>query len=414
MTSLVKTAPQSRALAKKVPATPSDHDSFHRTVARAAVGGAGGALIADLIARALSLSVGFSPLFLIAAFTGAIALVGASRKKTRDLVTASGLGVLGGSLFTLAAAWPPFAALLLGGAAAPVLAKKTSIKRKAVTAVVTGVLATAGFYVGQVVLSNGLLAGLLPGPVAAATAGAAVGLFIGLASAPKHLARRRDPVDVRYLQALTIRDGELHEILSRALSIYQGVRADLAHRTEEDPTIGQLGGSVSDHTLRILDIVEQCRAVESDLASLPGYEMDERIAALENKAKSATDATARQSYERAIADLDEQRQASTAIRRGRERVIARLHANVALLEKVRFSLIRLKSADTERFGGEGSPVSMALEELGREVDVTSSAVVEVFGKTAETFASQDLMLDSPEAAPAPQPVLDERDTLPPS
>jgi hypothetical protein len=63
-------------------------------------------------------------------------------------------------------------------------------------------------------------------------------------------------------------------------------------------------------------------------------------------------------------------------------VIARLHANVALLEKVRFSLLHLRSADTERVGGEASPLLDALEELSREIDATSTAVGEVFGRNA--------------------------------
>ena len=79
--------------------------------------------------------------------------------------------------------------------------------------------------------------------------------------------------------------------------------------------------------------------------------------------------------------LDGQRRALDAISRGRERVIARLHANVALLEKVRFSLLHMRSADAERIGGEASPLTEALEELSRELDVTSTAVGEVFGKS---------------------------------
>jgi hypothetical protein len=60
-------------------------------------------------------------------------------------------------------------------------------------------------------------------------------------------------------------------------------------------------------------------------------------------------------------------------------VVARLHANVALLEKVRFSLVHAKSADAERFGGEASPLAETIEELSRELDLTSSAVGEVYG-----------------------------------
>jgi hypothetical protein len=226
----------------------------------------------------------------------------------------------------------------------------------------------------------GLLAGVVPGPIAAAAAGSAVGLFFGLASAPKHISRPSDPVEGKYIEALQIKDGELHEILARALSIHQSVKTDLAQKKDEK-TVQKLGERVGELAMRVLSIVEQCRRIESDLSAAPAYELEERISQLKRKADAATDAAARDTYLAAVESLDGQRRAFDAINRGRERVIARLHANVALLEKVRFSLLHMRSADAERIGGEASPLADALEELSRELDVTSSAVGEVFGRT---------------------------------
>jgi hypothetical protein len=291
---------------------------------------------------------------------------------------------------------------LLGAASAPVLARGESWRRMAVVGAVAGAFGSAGLYVAEWMQNIGLLAGILPGPLAAGAAGAAAGLFFGLASAPRHIARPSDQVESKYLEALQIKDGELYEILARSLSIHQSVKTDLAHKKDEK-TVQKLGERVGDLAMRVLTIVEQCRRIEADLSAAPAFELEERIAALRRKADAATDAAARDTYLSAVESLDGQRRAFDAINRGRERVIARLHANVALLEKVRFSLLHMRSADAERTGGESSPLTEALEELSRELDVTSTAVGEVFGKTP---AREALPAASPAALPSSPPALE--------
>jgi hypothetical protein len=109
-----------------------------------------------------------------------------------------------------------------------------------------------------------------------------------------------------------------------------------------------------------------------------------------------------------VDSLDGQRRDFEAIHRGRERVVARLHANVAQLEKVRFSLLHLRSADAERLGGEASPLLEAIDELSKEIEETSTAVGEVFGHgtsdlqalpaPSETGPSYSMILKQPAAS----------------
>ncbi len=392
MSSLVKKS--SGPLAKRDALEFSDHGSFHGTVLRAMAGGAGGVFIAYLFDWLLHFGLVDSWVFPVVVAAGALAAIGARGKNVLKALLGGAFGALGGGLFALTAGqWAPFGAALLGASAAPVLGEGDSAKRKAVTALLTSVLGFGGLYVGKVLLALPILSTLVPEPLAAAIAGAAAGLFFGLGAAPKHLARPMDPVEQKYLEALTVKDGELHEILHRALAIRRAVEQDLEARTD-DETVKRLGDRVSELMLRILTIAEQCRTIEDDLSAAPAYELEERIGSLEKKAESATDSAARRTYEGAIASLDEQRRALQAIGRGRERVIAKLHANVALLEKVRFSLLHLRSAVAERVGGESSPVADALEELGREIDATSTAVSEVWGQTGD-------LLPAPKAAALP-------------
>src|SRR5687768_17346324 len=353
------------SISKSNPLEFSDYGSFHGTVLRAMAGGAGGVFLAYLVDWLLQFGLIDSWVLPVVIAAGALGAIGSRGKNLLKGLIGGAFGALGGGLFALLSGTPLLAAALLGVAAAPVLADGDSNKRKAVTALLTSALGMAGFYVGGVLLSLPMLGSLLSPWVAAGVAGAAAGLFFGLGAAPKHLARPMDPVEQKYLEALNVKDGELHEILHRALTIQHAVKLDLEKRVD-DETVKLLGNRITDLMLRILTIAEQCRTIEIDLSAAPAYELEERIAQLQKKAEAATDSAARRTYESAIASLDEQRRALQAIGRGRERVIAKLHANVALLEKVRFSLLHLRSADAERVGGESSPVAEALEELGRE------------------------------------------------
>lgn len=392
------------ALEKAAPIDFADHAQFHVTVGRAVAGGATAAFLTEIGANLVGFSDAPAGMLMVAVTTGVMAAVAARSKKWWRAAFGGAMGAVGSTLYLLTGdPWPVFAGALLGAAAAPVLARGETWKRMAVTGAVAGAFGSAGLYVAEWMQNIGLLNGVVPGPLGAAAAGAAAGLFFGLSAAPKHIARPSDQVEERYLEALQIKDGELHEILARALSIHQSLKTDLAHKKDEK-TLQKLSERVGEMAMRVLAIAEQCRRVEADLSSAPAFELEERIASLRRKADAATDASARETYLSAVESLDGQRRAFDQINRGRERVIARLHANVALLEKVRFSLLHMRSADAERIGGEASPLSEALEELSRELDVTSTAVGEVFGKPPPREHRSELPAAKREALPAPASV----------
>ena len=366
-----------------------NHESFHRTVGRATLGGAAGALLASIIATVTGGSLLASPiLFTMAVATGALASVAAKGRRWLRVLTGGALGAGGGALFTLAMPWPAFAAALLGASTVPVLAPRTPWRGKLVTGLVASVLAAAGLFVGQVLLGWDLLSSWLPGPLAAGAAGAATGLFFGLASAPKHLAPPLDPVEQAFRSASIPKDVEIHNILERALKSYLSLQSELAQR-EDEPAVRALGSRSRQAVLRVLEIAEQCRQVDLDLASTSMFQLDDRIADLDRKMASARDAAAQQTYREAMQSLTAQKEAIDRISRGRERIVARLHANVAILEKLCLSLIHLRNAQAERIGGESSPLVEALEELGREMDATASAVGEVFGGPMELDSGRE-------------------------
>ncbi|MEM7677915.1 MAG: hypothetical protein AAF449_18105 [Myxococcota bacterium] len=378
----VRRPSRSERRAQRQLAARKDHEAFHHTVARATLGGTGGALTAHLGAVMAGTSLIEAPiLFTVAVAAGALSMVAARDGRWLQALAGCGLGIVGVVLLLLAMPWPALGAALLGLSAVPVLAPRASRSTQARTAVLATIFATTGLFVGHVLLGWNPFEGWLPSPFMSAAAGGAAGLFFGLASAPKHLAPARDPVERALLTALSVKDGEIQTILQRALQIYRALQAELAAR-DDDPMASRLTERSGEAIMRILHIADQCRRVDADLASTPPAQLDDRIGELELKIDSVRDPAAQQTYRDALASLHEQKEAIDRIGLGRERIVARLHANVAILEKLRFSLIHLRNAQAERTGGEASPVVEALDELGRELDATASAVGEVFGGQA--------------------------------
>ena len=343
------------------------------------LGAGAGGLAAYLVAWPLGLSLSGGGLLAAALSAGALAGFAFRKKRPLRALWGAALGAIGGVAFTLTAPlWPPFSALILGSLSAPILAEGQPWKRKALTAVLAGIAGAAGIYVARVLLGWDFFGGLVPGVLGAAAAGGAAGLFFGLASAPKFLIQPMDPVERQLLAALHRRNDDLKEVLDRSLLLYRRIRAEAATR-EEDPTLTPVGEKVSQSVLRILRVVDDVRSIERDMAATPAAELEARIQDLEDKADRSSDPTAQTTYRETMVALREQRSALEKITAGRDRIVARLHAHLAALEKLRFGLIHRRSAHAERADDEASFALETLEDLGRELDATSTAMSQVFG-----------------------------------
>lgn len=361
----------------------ADHKALHNTVLRSVVGAGAGAFLADILCRLLDAPTATSKLFMVCVATGAFTGVALNGRKWISGFLGGTFGSLGSLASALASQWIPFSAGLLGLAAAPIFGDKESPKRKLLTGITAGILGYSGLYAAQVILQAGWLAPLVPEPVAAIGAGAMAGLFIGLATAPKYLLPEPNSVETAFERALQRRDGEVHELLSRALDVYRSVSAEVNLRRQVT-SIEQLSSKVSDHVLRILYIAEHCRRVEDELSVEAVTQLEDRIAELQQRIDLSKDTAARDTYQYALSSLEEQLKATHRLQDSRERVIARLHVNVALLEKLRLNFLQLGTANAERYGVETSNVYDELEALGRELDATAQAIHEVFGPLTTT------------------------------
>jgi hypothetical protein len=173
------------------------------------------------------------------------------------------------------------------------------------------------------------LAPLLP----KAVAGAAYGLWLGLAAAPLHLRLGEDPVEARLWALRVSLTPELRSLAERAAAARRGAldllpagaRADLRRAFD---------------SLALSAVLSAERAAELSSSASPGLEDDlqRRAAAFGASGAGTDDAAARKSYERAAEALQGQIEHLRRLRRARDRSIARLHEEVATLERARFSL----------------------------------------------------------------------------
>ncbi|TMA25783.1 MAG: hypothetical protein E6J78_16360 [Deltaproteobacteria bacterium] len=301
-----------------------DHAAFQRAAAWAALGGAALAAVAPLP---------------VAAAGAAIAIAFRPGARRRRLVVASGCAAAAGAALALpAAVWPwalsgAFFALVLASARAeaPASARAVAVALCAAIAVVAAhTLPAAALALSQA----------LPRALADVAAGGALGLWLSLAAAPLHISMGADPVEGRLSALRPSLNAELRALAERAAAARRGATHELPAGARAD-----LRGLLDSLALAALDLAS--RASELGRAAPASLENDlkARNAALAKNAAAADDERARQSYLRAAEALEGQLEHLRRVRRARERVLARLHEEVANLERARFSLTLLHGGD---------------------------------------------------------------------
>jgi hypothetical protein len=184
---------------------------------------------------------------------------------------------------------------------------------------------------------------VLPRLAAAAACGGALGLWFALAAAPLHIAAGADPVEAKLSALRPSLNAELRALAERAAAARRGAASELPAGARAD-----LRGLLDSLALAALGLA--ARAAELGRAAPSSLEADlkARTEQLAKNAAAAEDDPARQSYLRAADALEGQLEHLRRVRRARERSLARLHEEVANLERARFSLTLLHGADAER------------------------------------------------------------------
>lgn len=344
-------------------------DAFERNVTRALAAGAGAGVLAFLAQR-LQLQV---PLSFLALVATSLAMVRGDRFDRLLLV---GLSVVLPALpwlFGFSAAWT----VALAGAAAGAIMVKARLAERgeegsvgadrpgllhyAVTAAATGGLAVAGTEVAKI-LSTRMQDLATPGVLDFAVSGVVIALFAGIGSLASHIALKADPVEAKCEEMIPLLSGEFATQITRALSLYRQAGMQLA-ALPRDAAREELARTLQKLTKDAAELAGEWAGVEAQVHESAHAELQKEIEELRKSARAARDAVARQQLEAAAESLTEELGRLGELRLKRERVLARLKSQVALLERARVALIGMRSTHATVRAAEMAAVARKLNAL---------------------------------------------------
>ncbi len=368
-------------------------EAFEQTVTRALTAGAGAGVL-HLATSGLGLPV---PL---AWLVPAAVVLGCARGDKWDRVLLGGLGVLLTALpyalgmapgwtvaFSAAAAGALLVRSRLGdrGEDGQVADARPSLIHFGLGAALSAALTLGGLEVSRIFAAR--LADLAaPALLGAGVAGGILGLFVGLSAVAAHLALSADPVEARVEALLPQLSGDFQALTERALRLYRQCGQSLAMLPRE-PAREELARTLGRMTRDAAELASEWAGVEAQLEERAQAELQAERDELERSARASTDAIARRQLELAAASLGEEVERLGLLKQRRERILARLRAEVALLERARVALLSLRSGQAQLKAAE-------LSALARRFRALSSASWEE-GQAMDAVAAQATMATSP-------------------
>ncbi|MDF1565380.1 MAG: hypothetical protein P1V51_20245 [Deltaproteobacteria bacterium] len=359
-----------------LPVAFQDHGRFHRTVSRSVAAGAvagGVSALVGAIAGPISL---FAPV-----------AIGVAIAATVDawwpilIAAAAGGGLAGIAATSLGTAPSTFAALCVGLGLGALAGRKKIPRGPAkawlLSALGCGLTTALGAFTITRLMAHGFFESVLPTPLALVGYGAAMGLFTLLGTAAAHLTTARDPVERAFAKARPQLQGELLQLAERSVTTYQSCRDALRARGAQKSQVVRLESQLAGMATRSIELAVQVSDVDGALGGRSDLDLADELERLAGKAESTTDEVARRQYLLARRNLEAQADQLHRIRTGRDRVVASLHGQVALLERTRVSLVGLRSSDSSRLATELGTLSEVLADSAREMEAESEAVLEV-------------------------------------
>jgi len=344
-------------------------EAFERNVTRALAAGAGAGVVGFLAQKA-QVQVSMSFLALVATSLACV------RGDKMDRMLLTGLSVVLPALpwlFGFSSGWT----VALAGAAAGLLMVKSRLAERGEegsvgvdrpgalhyvgTALATGGLAVAGTEVAKI-LSARLTDLSTPTVINAAVSGLIIALFAGIGSLGSHIALKSDPVEAAVEEMLPSLTGEFETQINKALNLYRQAGTQLA-ALPRDSAREELARTLQKLTKDAAELAGEWAGVEAQVQENAHADLQKEIDELTASAKAARDSVARQQLEGAARSLKEELGRLGEMRLKRERVLARLKSQVALLERARVALIGMRSTHATVRAAEMAAVSRKLNAL---------------------------------------------------
>jgi hypothetical protein len=345
-----------------------EHQGFHRSALYMIAAGGGAGLLAWALFRPVWTA---GSVALVAAAAAVAALIpartraigrGARLAGLAPVFVAAGLAVLGAVLL----AFLPPAQGVFGFAALFGASLSVGLRGRRLALAIGAAAAVAGVALWvqtQVLVAEELAS--LPAWSLAGLAGLAFSMVSVVALVPRHLEVRRDPIGEAYRDLSQRTSGEVKELLARAYELWSKAGAELP---EEDDSRRLLAEAVT----RLFDTARRWIAIDADGSQAQTASLTDRIAQLDERISNARDEVVRTQYEQAQAALAEQLRYLEDIATHRERVLARMHNYLAVMERLRLALVKLESADASREALD--PIVSDLQELGHDIETSAAAL----------------------------------------
>ncbi|QRK10701.1 hypothetical protein JQX13_11840 [Archangium violaceum] len=250
-----------------------------------------------------------------------------------------------GLVGALGTAWRPRAPQVLAGA------------------VGAGAMVPLGLYV-KAVMDARVFDGRL-GAVGTVLGLAAVALFWSVGTLATHVSVHGNAVEAHGSALEKQLSGEARGLVSRAVTLYQQCQKEAA-RLSAGPGKTELVGVLEKMAREVFTLAQTHAELEAQLRAVPQGELDTQVQELRAKAAATTDAVARRQLELAASSLGEELNHLDMLGRKRERLLAQLHAQVALLERARVSLVGVQGGDVASKGAQAAQLARKLAALGQE------------------------------------------------
>jgi hypothetical protein len=371
-------------------------DTFERNVIAAMLAGAIAGLAHDLIATVAAIfGGGFAPFpahevlqpVSIGAMAVAATVLASARGDRTDRWLLSGCALLPFAPYVLGAegVWKP----LLAGAIAGPLMVRAHLCDRGVSGTVgaerpgrlnflfaaglTALFAAAGVAVARI-LGDALGASAAPIWLSCALGGGAIALFTALGAIAGHVGLSGDPALARLSTvAQTARDTEVQRLVERAGTAYRASSELIAGLPKEPArealaeTLSELANDAAERAERWIELAPHVEGARPE-------EIDSELARLSAQASAARDPIARRQLEIAGEALRLERSRLSDLTARRERLLAKLEANVALLGSARMSLLQARSSRAQLGPSDLQPITQRLTSLLRvERDATQLA-----------------------------------------
>ncbi|WP_224240401.1 hypothetical protein [Hyalangium gracile] len=229
-------------------------------------------------------------------------------------------------------------------------------------AVAAGGLVPLGMYVQQVLDARFFPQGGLLGALVGFTA---VALFWSVGTLASHVALHMDPVESRGGTLADTLTGEAKDLVGRTLTLYRQCRA-VAMKMAAGPGRSELVEVLRKMAREAFNLAESHGGLEAQLQSVAQGDVDAQVKDLRARAAATEDAVARRQLELAASSLGEELNRLDTLSRKRERLLAQLHAQVALLERARVSLVGAAGTEASAKGAQAAQLAKRLAALGEE------------------------------------------------